>query len=124
MDSVPWLSATDSTSFRPLGRDSRTGIEPSRHARNRELYAAALEPQAAEGLRSYADMIPDGDDLQAVEEYGFFHSTVKRQSQLTVLAFKAGVAVSEDLRLGGFDTHDNHDVWMGWLLGNLTGAVD
>jgi uncharacterized protein (DUF1501 family) len=69
-------------------------------------------------------MIPSGDSLQASEEYNLFRSTLKRQAQLTVLAFKAGVAVSADLRLGGFDTHDNHDAEANWLLGNLTGAVD
>ena len=95
-----------------------------RDARNRDLYAAALEPGAAEGLRSFADMIPTPGDLQAVEEYNLFRSTLKRQAQLAVLAFKAGVAVSADLRLGGFDTHDNHDLDQGWLLGNLTESVD
>ena len=95
-----------------------------RDARNRELYAGALEPGAAEGLRSYADMIPEARELQPVEEFDFYRSTLKRQAQLTVLAFKAGVAVSADLRLGGFDTHDTHDRDQGWLLGNLTDAVD
>ena len=95
-----------------------------RDARNRELYAGALGEDAAEGLRSYADMIPDPDELQPVEEYDLLRSRLKRQAQLTVLAFRAGVAVSADLRLGGFDTHDNHDPEQGWLLGNLTSAID
>ena len=95
-----------------------------RDARNRELYAAALEPAAAEGLRSYADIIPDPGDLKPAEEFNLFRSTLKRQAQLTVLAFKAGVAVSADLRLGGFDTHDDHDRDQGWLLANLTESVD
>ena len=95
-----------------------------RDLRNRELYAAALEPEAAEGLRSFADMIPDAAELQSVEEFNLLRSTLKRQAQLTVLAFKAGVAVSADLRLGGFDTHDNHDPEQNWLLGNLTDSVD
>ena len=95
-----------------------------RDARNRELYAASLEPNAAEGLRSYADTIPDASELKPVEEFNLFRSTLKRQAQLTVLAFKAGVAVSADLRLGGFDTHDYHDRDQGWLLGNLADSVD
>ena len=32
--------------------------------------------------------------------------------------------MSADLRLGGFDTHDNHDQDQGWPLGNLTDSVD
>ena len=95
-----------------------------RDLRNRELYASALEPDAAEGLRLFADLIPSASELQAVEEFPPYRSTLKRQAQLAVLAFKAGVAVSADLRLGGFDTHDDHDRDQGWLLGNLTHSVD
>ena len=49
---------------------------------------------------------------------------MRRQAQLTVLAFKTGVAVSADLWLGGFDTHAYHDPDHEWLLGNLTDSVD
>ena len=69
-------------------------------------------------------MIPSGEDLQPTEEYDLLRSTLKRQAPLAVLAFRAGVAVSADLRLGGFDTHDDHDREQGWLLGNLTDSVD
>ena len=95
-----------------------------RAARNRELYEAALEPEAAEGLRLFADMIPPEDQLERREEFMDFGSELRRQAQLTVLAFRAGVAVSADLYLGGFDTHDDHDRYQGWLLGNLTSSVD
>lgn len=36
-------------------------------------------------------------------------SNLMQQAQLAVLAFQAGVAVSVNLALGGFDTHSNHD---------------
>ena len=103
-----WSSITRHRDTRMARLAAAPNLMP-RDARNRELYAAALKPDAAEGLRSFADMIPPTDELQAVEEYGLFRSTLKRQAQLAVLAFRAGVAVSADLRLGGFDTHDNHD---------------
>ena len=125
----PYFSAEDwsaITSHRDK-RMARLAAAPNlvpRDARNREFYAAALEAGAAEGLRSYADMIPGASELKPVEEFDFYRSTLKRQAQLTVLAFKAGVAVSADLRLGGFDTHDTHDRDQGWLLGNLTDSVD
>ena len=93
-------------------------------ARNRELYAAALDPDAAEGLRAFADTVPDRENLQPREESGGRRSRLKQQAQLAVLAFKAGVAVSADLYLGGFDTHDDHDEDQGWLLGNLTDSVN
>jgi len=94
-----------------------------REARTRGLYAAALQGSALEGLRTFADSIP-GEDGLVEEDSGFgFHSDLKRQVQVTVLAFKSGVAVSADLFLGGFDTHDDHDNRHGWLLGNLTDSV-
>ena len=96
-----------------------------RAARNRSLYEAALRPEAAEGLREYAALIPSRDRLQPHETYGrMLRSELKRQAQLAVLAFKARVAVSADLYLGGFDTHDDHDRDQDWLLGNLTDSVD
>ncbi len=95
-----------------------------RDARNRELYAGALDADAAEGLRAFADMIPDDSELQPTEAYDTFRSRLKRQAQLTVLAFGVGVAVSADLRLGGFDTHDNHDPDQAWLMENLTDSID
>ena len=110
-----------------LERAARLASAPNllpRDARNRELHAAALQPGATEGLRAYADMIPDRDELEPTEEGQGYHSRLRQQAQLTVLAFKAGVAVSADLYLGGFDTHDNHDPEQGWLLGNLTDSMD
>ena len=93
--------------------------------RHRAFYRSAF---ATEGLKAYADAIPPEEELEQAEVYGVgggeFHSTLRRQAQLTVLAFKTGVAVSADLWLGGFDTHANHDPDHEWLLGNLTDSVD
>ena len=116
----------DLQSFRAATVD-RLAAAPNllpRAARNRRLYASALTKDATEGLRAYAAMIPDRDQLQDREEYDRYHSLLKRQAQLAVLAFKAGVAVSADLYLGGFDTHAKHDPDHDWLLGNLTDSVD
>ena len=84
---------------------------------------------AAEGLAAYADTIPPEDQLEQPEDTpGNFSrslgSTLRRQAQLTVLAFKSGVAVSADLWLGGFDTHTNNDPEQEWLIANLTDSVD
>ena len=93
--------------------------------RRRAFYRSAL---ATEGLKAYADAIPPEDELEQEERYTGrdrdFYSTLRRQAQLTVLAFKTGVAVAADLWLGGFDTHANHDPDHEWLLGNLTDSVD
>ena len=91
--------------------------------RHREFFRSAF---ATEGLKAYADAIPPEDELEEWEEgpEGLFGSSLRRQAQLTVLAFKTGVAVSADLWLGGFDTHANHDPLHEWLFGNLTDSVD
>ena len=52
------------------------------------------------------------------------NSNLRQQAQLTILAFKARVAVSADLLLGGFDTHAKHDPDHNLLLTNLTNSVD
>ena len=95
-------------------------------ALNREFYRSAF---ATEGLKVYADAIPPEEELEEEEVFerpdgGEFHSNLRRQAQLTVLAFKTGVAVSADLWLGGFDTHATHDPEHEWLLGNLADSVD
>ena len=99
-----------------------------RVARNRELYAAALSPEATEGLQAYASLIPQDDELEQLEGFqGPFNNSdnrLRRQALLTILAFKAKVAVSADLLLGGFDTHFNHDLEHTERLGNLTDSVD
>ena len=99
-----------------------------RAARNRRLYRAALSPEATEGLKAYSALIPPEDELEQEEGFSYgpiiLDSELRRQAQLAVLAFKARVAVSADLHLGGFDTHRYHDPQHNWLLGNLTDSVD
>ena len=98
-----------------------------RAARNRRLYAAALSPEATEGLKAYAALLPPDDELEQREEsetLAGMRSELRLQAQLAILAFKARVAASADLWLGGFDTHANHDPDQNWLLTNLTNSVD
>ena len=91
-------------------------------AYHRALYRSAF---AAEGLKAYADAIPPEDEIEERQEgIEGQQSTLRRQAQLTVLAFKTGVAVSADLYLGGFDTHANHDPLHEWLFRNLTESID
>ena len=97
-----------------------------RAARNRRLYARALSTEATEGLKAYSALIPPEEELEQDEESEDrrYRSGLRRQAQLTILAFKARVAVSADLWLGGFDTHAYHDRDHNWLLADLTDSVD
>ena len=93
--------------------------------RHLAFYRSAFDPEGFEGLKRYSDAIPPEDQLERQEEGpNNFRSRLRQQAQLTVLAFKTGVAVSADLFLGGFDTHANHDQDHEWLLGRLTDGVD
>ena len=89
-------------------------------------YEAAFA--SSEGLKAFADAIPTEDQLEQPVEARIgndtYWSQLRRQAQLTVLAFKTGVSVAADLYLGGFDTHARNDAGQGWLLANLTDGVD
>ena len=99
-----------------------------RAARNRGLYAKALSLDSTEGLKHFASLIPPEDELDQLEGFqGPFNSipnALRRQALFTILAFKAKVAVSADLLLGGFDTHFDHDREHTERLGRLTDSVD
>ena len=94
--------------------------------RNRRLYARALSSEATEGLKAYTALLPPENGLEQAEtsEDRRHYSELRRQAQLTILAFRARVAVSADLWLGGFDTHARHDPDHNWLLANLTNSID
>ena len=96
---------------------SQAGLLPG-DMRHRAFYRSAF---ATEGLKAYADAIPLEDELERDQIHSgadrIFRSTLRRQAQLTVLAFKTGVAVGADLWLGGFDTHAFHDPDHEWAAG-------
>ena len=127
-----YLSTADWAAVRSLQTDdaerlSQTSNLLAGDAKSRRLYAAAFG--SAEGLRGYADAIPPAAEREQAEIFYApsgvtYRSELRRQAQLSVLAFKTGVAVSADLWLGGFDTHAVHDPDHEWLLGNLTDGID
>ena len=128
---LPYLQEEDWAALRRYraARIERLASAPNllpRAAMNRQLYEAALLPKASEGLRLFAELVRQQGQLAEADRdpNNRFWSRLRRQAQLAVLAFEAGVAVSADLILGGFDTHDDHDEDHGWLLGNLTDSVD
>ena len=123
VNSLDWDTVTRKRDARLARLAAAPNLMP-RDSRNRALYAAAVFKEARAGLTAFADLVPREDALVGSENNGVHESSLKRQAQMTVLAFEAGVAVSADLYLNGFDTHDDHDEEHGWLLGNLTDSVD
>lgn len=75
-------------------------------ARDGELAALQIPEKLVE--------VPGLGDLQRMMQ----------QAQLAVAAFKAGVAVSANLTLGGFDTHANHDREQPRQLAKLLFGID
>ncbi|HEY7772616.1 MAG TPA: DUF1501 domain-containing protein [Marinagarivorans sp.] len=79
-----------------------------------DAYYSARENAA--GLEDFAAVIPADNDLQ--------DNRFLQQMQITALAFKAGVACSADVVLGGFDTHADHDAEQMPRLAELTAGLD
>ena len=102
---------------------SRTDLLSKEHRALRN-YREALT--GSTDLAKFADELNGAGDLSDEEllEHHNFHSTLRQQIELSVLAFKSGVAVSSNLFLRGFDTHANHDLLSSVLLSNLTDNVD
>ena len=97
-----------------MGTAARITAAPNLLPRERERRRVFQSSFASEGLREFVAALPLTEPP----------STLLRNVQLAVLAFKTGVAVSADLWLGGFDTHSNHDDSSRPLPTELTQAVD
>ncbi len=80
------------------------------------MNALYLARQSNDGLDLLANVLAgqkqvkneDFPELKDVGNLGALQSLMQ-QAQLAVSAFTAGVAVSANLSIGGFDTHSNHD---------------
>lgn len=91
-------------------------------ARHRGAYFDARAQ--AEELKQFADLIPDDQDELEPNTFEGQWAPIRRQAQLALIAFKAGVAMSADIVHWDFDTHDDHDNRQGRSLRVLTGAID
>ena len=91
--------------------------------RNRQAYLDALTK--TDSIKRFADFIPGSDQLEAPRELEQnYYSTLHQQIQISLLAFKAEVAVAADVIEGGFDTHENHDSDHPVLLSNVADGLD
>lgn len=86
-------------------------ITAAREERADELFAAQELPRYQHALDSLQTARSGASDLKLLQDVlpapdanGDF-----RKCQLAIAAYKAGIAVSANLSMGGFDTHSNHD---------------
>ena len=111
-----YFSPEDWEALEDYGADTagRLTAAPNLLPSERERRRAYQSAFTSESLEAFAAVVPEN----------FQGSELLLQVELAVLAFKTGVAVSADLRLGEFDTHSNHDDSSRPRLIELTRGVD
>jgi hypothetical protein len=82
-----------------------------------QLYAARQSDNELESLEIPATLVDLPGQLGDLERFN-------QQAQLALAAFKAGLAVSANLQLGGFDTHSDHNRGQSRQLAKLLGGVN
>ena len=92
----------------------------SREAQNLDAYVEAFENRTT--LKSFVSYLPASDEI--IEDTPMIYPNMKAQVQTISAAFSAGISCSADLRLGGFDTHDDHDNQHAPLLSYLNESID
>lgn len=119
-------SNAESTYFAAAAADR---LEAARRARLQRLVDAPSLPRES-AARSMLWMAREGgNELKQLEaalpkELDQSGNDLKRQAQLAMAAFKAGLSVSANLTTGGFDTHGNHDASHFPRLAALLEGVD
>lgn len=97
--------------------------------KDREI--ALLENQGLPRIRQSMSTLftsrSGSNELRRLTEFlpeTFSDNRIGEQGQLALTAFKAGVCVSANLSIGGFDTHGNHDAGHFPRLQELTEGID
>ena len=81
------------------------------------LYTARQSDNELEALEIPATLVDLPGQLGDLERFN-------QQAQLALAAFKAGLAVSANLQLGGFDTHSDHNRSQSRQLSKLLGGIN
>lgn len=87
-------------------------ILEARHERHEAKLAAQRLPQIRQAMSTLYTSRVGQNELKQLIQYlpeQFERATLRRQAQLALAAYRAGICVSANLALGGFDTHGNHD---------------
>ena len=102
---------------------AKNSLTPRQRANANAYLSARTNRDALDRLKS---IIPASDAFQpnVILPYVNFESDLMRQIQLSLLTFKAGVAVSCDLMCHGFDTHNEHDLQHEALYNHVADAID
>lgn len=100
-----------------------------RAQKDREI--ALLERQGLPKIRQAMSTLftsrSGSNELRRLTEYlpeTFSNNPIGEQAQLAIAAFRAGVCISANLSIGGFDTHGDNDNQQAQRLGTLLEGID
>lgn len=115
-DKTPYF--TDETAAR---------IAATRDARHQAYAAKQNLPRLQQSMGMLYTARSGQNELKKLTEYlpaQLENSNLRRQVQIALAAYRAGICVSVNLTSGGFDTHGNNDQGQFPSLANITDAMD
>jgi uncharacterized protein (DUF1501 family) len=102
-------------------------IEEAQWHRDQALIAGQALPKLRHAASTLFEARSGSNELKKLQEYlpeQLADTNLGRQAQVALAAYKAGIAVSAQLSMGGFDTHGNHDQSQTPRLDDLLSGVD
>ena len=106
---------------RALKATNDTTTAPRLATMAKNFLEASASKSSLSRLKHY---LPKNGELEPLVDESGNYNPLPRQAQLLLVAMKAGVCSSGDLRLGGFDTHANHDKDHSIAIGHLNSGID
>ncbi len=118
--------ADETTSFHTAGTLDR--IRAAQRARLESKMGAQRLPRIKQAMNSLYLARSGENEIKRLTEFlpelDQSNNQLFRQAQLAIASYKAGVSVSANLSMGGFDTHGNHDQNHFPRLQRLTEGID
>lgn len=114
----------DSTFYTP---ETAKRIMEARDARHQAYLAKQQLPRLKRTMGTLYTARTGQNELKLLTEYlpaELAQGQLQRQAQIAIAAYKAGLAVSANLEVGGFDTHGDHDNQQFDALSNMFYGVD
>ncbi|WP_437738635.1 DUF1501 domain-containing protein [Sorangium sp. So ce1335] len=104
-----------------------TRILEARQARHAARLDQQRLPHVKQAMSTLFTSRVGQNELKQLIQYlpeSFEQASLRRQAQLALAAYRAGICVSANLTAGGFDTHGNHDDSHIPRLGNICDGID
>ncbi|MFT5431862.1 MAG: hypothetical protein ACI9OJ_002560 [Myxococcota bacterium] len=129
LERIAWPNRVDGGEDSSLFHSDATfqRIVAAQNRRRGYLESQPLLPKARHGLGQLFSARVNNNEVKKLGEFlpdDLESDSLRRQVQLTMAAFRAGLAKTASLSRGGFDTHGNHDQNHIPNLSNLMEGVD